>query len=49
MCKKPLKNRPCQARPTLVNTNFNKTLSYSFTAIVDKCGGSCNTNCDPYI
>ena len=43
-----LNNRPCQARPTLVDINSNETLFYSFTVSVTKCGGSCNTTDDPY-
>ena len=35
-----LKNRPCQARPTLVNVNCDETYN--------KCGGSGNTIDDPY-
>ena len=38
-----LNDKPCQTRPTLINTNFNKTLFYLFIVSVDKCGGSCNT------
>ena len=34
--------------PTLVNTDFNETLSYQFSFGVNKCGGSCNANYDPY-
>ena len=37
-----LNNQPCQARLTLVNTNSDETLSYSFTVSVNKCGESCN-------
>ena len=43
-----LNNRPCQARPTLVNINSDETLFYPFTESVDKCGGSCNTIDDQY-
>ena len=39
---------PCQARPTLVNINSDKTLFYPFTVTFNKCGGSCNTIDDPY-
>ena len=38
-----LNNRPCQARPTLVNINSNETHFYLFTVSGNKCGGSCNT------
>ena len=38
-----LNNEPCQARPTLVNTNFKETPFYQLTAIFKKCGKSCNT------
>ena len=34
--------------PTLVNTDFNETLFYQFSFGVNKCGGSRNTNNDPY-
>ena len=30
------------------NTDFNETLFYQFSFGVNKCGGSCNTNYDPY-
>ena len=43
-----LNNRPCQARPTLVNINSNETFYYPFTLNVNKCGGGCNTIDDPY-
>ena len=35
-------------RSTLINTDFNKSLFHQFTFGVNKCGGSCNTNFDPY-
>ena len=38
-----LNNRPCQAKPTLVNINSNKTLFYPFIVSINKCGGSCCT------
>ena len=44
-----LNNRPCQARPTNVNSSFNITLFYSFTVSVNRCGGRCNTIYDPYV
>ena len=44
-----LNNRPCHARPTVVNSSFNENLSYPFTVSVNKCGGSCNTIYDPYV
>ena len=43
-----LNNRLCQARSTLVNINSNQPLLYPFTVSFNKCGGSCNTNDDPY-
>ena len=48
--KEPLKcvtfnNQQCQARPTVVDINFNEILFYSFTVSVNNCGGSCNTIC----
>ena len=42
-----LNNRPCQARPTLVNINSNKCLFYPFTVSVKYCG-SCTVIDDPY-
>ena len=44
-----LNNRPCQARPTLVNSGINETLFHPFTDSVNKCGGSCNTIYDSYV
>ena len=46
--KRPIKcltlnNRPCQARPILVNINSDETFFYPFTVSVNKCGGICNT------
>ena len=41
-------NRPCQARPTLVNKNSNEPFSYPFTVSVNKCRGNCNAIDDPY-
>ena len=38
----------CQARPTFVNINSRKTISYPFTDSVNMCGGSCNIIYDPY-
>ena len=40
--KRPIKcislnNQPCKARPTIVNTNSDKTLFYPFTVSVNKC------------
>ena len=35
-------------RLTLANTDFNETLFYQFSFGVNKCGGSCNNNYDPY-
>ena len=43
-----LNNQLCQARPTLINTNSNKRLYYSFSVSVNKCAGICNTTDDPY-
>ena len=43
-----LNNQPCQARPTLVNVNSNKSLYYPITASVNKYGRRCNTIDDPY-
>ena len=37
-----LSNRPCQAWPTLVDTNSDEILFYPFNVSVNKCGGSCN-------
>ena len=42
-CLKCLNNRPHKAWPTLINIDFNHPLHYPFTAVVDKCGGSCST------
>ena len=39
-----LNNRPCKARPTLVNIKSDETLFFfPFTVSVSKCGRSCNT------
>ena len=51
--KKPIKcvslnNQPCQARPAIIDINFNETLFYPLIVSIDKCGGSCNTIDDPY-
>ena len=35
-------------RLTFVNTDFNETLFYQFSFGVNKCGGGCNINYDPY-
>ena len=35
-------------RLTLVYTDFNETFFYQFSFGVNKYGGSCNTNYDPY-
>ena len=43
-----LNNRPCQARPTLVNINSNETFFYPCTVSINKCGGRFNTTDDPY-
>ena len=43
-----LNNRPCQARPTLVNINYNEPLYYRFAVSGNRCSGSCNTIDDPY-
>ena len=42
-----LNNYLCQARPTLVNRNSEKTFFYLFNINVNKCGGSFNTINDP--
>ena len=46
--RKPIKwmslnNRPCQAKPTLLNISSNKTLFYPFIVSINKRGGSCST------
>ena len=46
--KEGINNRPCQARQTLVNINFNEPLNYPFTVSVSICGGSYNTIEDSY-
>ena len=38
----------CQARPRLVDMNYDETLFYPFTVIVKKCGGSFNTTDNQY-
>ena len=37
-----------QARPTIVNINYDETRFYPFTVSVNKCVGSRNTIDDPY-
>ena len=32
----------------MIYTDFNETFFYQFSFGVNKCGGSCNTNYDPY-
>ena len=44
-----LNNRPCQARPTLLDISSNKTLFYPFTVSVNNCSESCNSTDDPYV
>ena len=34
--------------PALININSSELLHYSFTAIVNNCGGSCHVINDPY-
>ena len=46
--KRPIKyvflnNRPCEAKPTLVDVNSHETLFYPCTANVNKTGGRYNT------
>ena len=43
-----LNNRPCQARPTLVDINSNDPLFYPFIVSVNKFGGICNPIDDPF-
>ena len=43
-----LNNLPCKTRLTLIEINPNKKFLYPFPAKVNKCGGSCNTDDDPY-
>ena len=43
-----LNNRPCQARPTLVDINSNETPFYPFAASVNKCGIICKTSDESY-
>ena len=38
-----LNNQLCQSKPTVVNTNSNRTLYYPFNLSVNKRGKSCNT------
>ena len=38
-----LNNRPCQARPTLLDINSNEPLFYPFSLCVNKFGGSSNS------
>ena len=44
----PLNNQPCQARPTIVNKNYDETLFYPFNVSVNKCGGMFDTIDDSY-
>ena len=44
-----LKNRLCQARPTLVDIKSDETLSYQFNVSVNMYDGSCNTLDNPYV
>ena len=43
-----LNNRPCQARATLVNINYNESKYYPFVISANMCGGSCSNIDDPY-
>ena len=43
-----LNNRPCQARPILVNINSIEPVYDPFTVTVNICGGSSNTIDDIY-
>ena len=43
-----LNNQPRQTRPTIVYINSDKTLFYTVTVNVIKCGGNYNTIDDPY-
>ena len=38
-----LNNQPCQAKPSFVDTNSNKTLFFQFTVSIKKFAGSFNT------
>ena len=44
-----LKNQPCKARQTIVNTISNETLFYLFTVKINKCGGIYNAIDDIYV
>ena len=43
-----LNNQLCQARPTLVNINFNQPHFYPLTVTANKCSESCNAIDDRY-
>ena len=40
--------KPCQTKPTLVETNSNETLFYPFAVSVTKCGGRFDIIDHPY-
>ena len=43
-----MNNQKCKARPKIVDINSNSPMFYPFNIKVNKCGGNCNNNNDPY-
>ena len=43
-----MKNKPCKARPQIVNVNSDNPIFYPFSIKTNKCSGNCNNINDPY-
>ena len=43
-----MKNKPCKARPQIVNVNSGNPIFYPFSIKTNKCSGNCNNINDPY-
>ena len=43
-----MNNQECKIRSEIINVNNNEPMFYSYSIIINKCKGSCNTINDPY-
>ena len=43
-----MNNRPCKARPEIINVSTNNPIFYPFSIKTSKCSGNCNNINDPY-
>ena len=43
-----MNNRPCKARPEIINVSSNNPAFYPFSIKINKCSGNCKNINDPY-